>query len=100
MSPHNGYRYVSREGSRVRIDQDSLYSRMKGKEKRDQFPAREAPNIPSLSEGGQREELLCRLLGGEYWQDLFARVREDVGQLQALSAARDYQIVLKRRVHF
>lgn len=82
------------------IEQDSLYSRMEGKEHRDQFPSGETSDIPSCLEGGQGEELLCPVLGGEHRQYLFARVREDTGQLQALATVPDYQVALMRRVLF
>jgi len=84
----------------LRVSSSELMTPMKGKEHRDQFPAGEAPDIPSFPKGAQREELLCRLLGDKHRQYLFAIVRENVGQLQALATVRDYQIVLKRRVLF
>ncbi len=80
------------------VEQDSLHSRMKGKEHRDQFAPGEPPDVPTLPKRQQGEEFLGRLLRGEHRQYLFAQVRKDVGQLQALANMPDYQIALKQRV--
>jgi hypothetical protein len=62
---------------------------MKGEEHRYQFTPRKPADVPSFPEGGQGEKSPSRLFRGEHGQYLFARVRMDIGEFQALAAVPD-----------